>query len=68
MRTTVNVADDLIQQVMRESKAKTITQAIREALATYLEFRRRRRLVASFGSFPNWNPDIRKMRQSRDLG
>ncbi|MBI2082238.1 MAG: type II toxin-antitoxin system VapB family antitoxin [Deltaproteobacteria bacterium] len=68
MRTSVNVSDDLLHQVMRESRAKTITQAIREALMAYLDLRRRKRLVQSFGSFENWNPDIRKMRRSRDLG
>ena len=68
MRTSVNVSDDLLNQVMRESRAKTITQAIREALMAYLDLRRRKKLIQSFGSFGKWSPDIRKMRRSRDLG
>lgn len=68
MRTTINLADNLLEQVIHETKTKTITQAIRSALEGYLEHRKRLRLIKSFGSFKHWNPDIRTMRQNRDLG
>ena len=68
MRTTVNLSDQLLHQVIQETKTKTITQAIRSALEGYLEYRKRMRLIGSFGSFRNWNPDIRAMRRNRDLG
>ena len=68
MRTTINLADNLLEQVILETKTKTITQAIRSALEEYLEHRERIRLIKSFGSFKRWNPDIQAMRQNRDLG
>ena len=68
MRTTINLSDQLLRQVMKESQSKTITQAIRDALEGYLEHRKRIRLIKSFGSFPNWKIDIRAMRKHRDLG
>lgn len=68
MRTTIHLSDDLIASVMRESKSKTVTQAIREAVQEYLKLRKRMRLIKSFGSFSKWNPDIRSMRTQRDLG
>lgn len=68
MRTTINVSDLLLRQVMRESGAKTMTQAIRNALEGYLIHRKKVRLIKSFGSFPDWKPDIRAMRKQRDLG
>ena len=68
MRTTINLSDQLLEQVLQETKTKTITQAIRNALEGYLEHRKRMRLIKSFGSFRNWNPDLRTMRQNRDLG
>lgn len=68
MRTTVNLSDELIGRVMKESRAKTLTQAVREGLEGYLQHRNKMRLIRSFGSFPRWNPDIRKMRRQRDLG
>lgn len=68
MRTTINISDQLLRQVMKEAKAKTITQAIRDALEGYLENRKRARLIKSFGSFPKWKLDIRAMRKQRDLG
>ena len=68
MRTTINISDQLLRQVMRESGAKTMTQAIRNAIEGYLDHRKRARLIKSFGSFPKWKPDIRAMRKQRDLG
>ena len=68
MRTTVNVSDDLLQEVMRESGTRTITQAIRSALEGYLLQRKRIRLIKSLGQFPDWRPDLRGMRRQRDLG
>lgn len=68
MRTTINVSDGLIREVVKESRAKTLTQAIRAALEGYLEHRKRMRLIKSFGSFSDWKPDIRAMRKNRGLG
>ncbi len=68
MRTTIHLSDELISGVMRESKSKTVTQAIRQAVEEYLKLRKRMRLIKSFGSFPEWNLDIRSMRSHRDLG
>ncbi len=68
MRTTIHVSDELLRQVIKESRAKTITQAIRSAIEGYLEHRKRLRLIKSFGSYPHWNPHIRKMRKQRDPG
>ncbi len=68
MRTTVNVSDDLLREVMRESGTRTITQAIRSALEGYLLQRKRIRLIKSLGKFPDWHPDLRGMRRQRDLG
>ncbi|MBI2343012.1 MAG: type II toxin-antitoxin system VapB family antitoxin [Deltaproteobacteria bacterium] len=68
MRTTIQLSEELLQHVMKETGAKTMTQAIREALQEYLEGRKRRRLIASFGQYKDWQPDIRRMRRDRDLG
>lgn len=68
MRTTIHVADDLLKAVMKETAAKTVTQAIRGALEGYLMHRRRVRLLRSFGKYPRWKVDVRAMRRNRDLG
>lgn len=67
MRTSIQLADTLINQVRRETRAKTLTDAIRTALEQFLLQRKRQRLLRSFGKFPNWNPDIRKMRRNRGI-
>lgn len=67
MRTSIQLADTLINQVRRETRAKTLTDAIRTALEQFLQQRKRQRLLKSFGKFPDWNPDIRKMRRNRGI-
>ena len=49
MRTTIQLSDDLMASMMRESKSKTVTQAIREAVQEYLKHKKRLRLIKSFG-------------------
>lgn len=68
MRTTIHVDDQILKHVLKETGAKTLTQAIRGALEAFLAQRQRARLIKSFGSFPDWNPDIRALRKNRDLG
>lgn len=67
MRTTVNIPDPLFEEVLKVSKAKSITSAIRLALEGYLDQKKREKLIKSFGSFPNWRVDLKKMRKNRDL-
>ena len=65
MRTSIQIADSLISQVRKETGAKTLSEAIRTALEQFLQHRKRQKLLKSFGKFPDWNPDIRKMRRNR---
>lgn len=65
MRTSIQIADGLIAQVYKETGAKTLSAAIRTALEQFLQLRKRQKLLKSFGKFPDWNPDIRKMRRNR---
>lgn len=68
MRTTVTLSDDLFSDIMKQTRAKSISQAIRTALEGYLLQKKRERLIASFGNFPKWKPPLKKMRQNRDIG
>jgi metal-responsive CopG/Arc/MetJ family transcriptional regulator len=65
MRTSIQIADSLVLQVRKETGAKTLSEAIRTALEQFLQHRKRQKLLKSFGKFPDWNPDIRKMRKNR---
>ncbi len=49
MRTTVNVDDDLFDELMKLSGAETKTEAVRTAIAEYVRERRKRRLIALRG-------------------
>lgn len=49
MRTTVNVDDELFEELMNMSGAETKTEAVRMAIAEYVRHRRKRRLLAMRG-------------------
>lgn len=66
MRTTIHLSDQLLRQVLQETKAKTMTQAIRDAVEGFLAHCKRVKLIKSFGRFPKWNPDIRAMRRKME--
>ncbi|MBI2346280.1 MAG: type II toxin-antitoxin system VapB family antitoxin [Deltaproteobacteria bacterium] len=67
MRTSIQIADTLIRQVRRETGAATLSGAIRSALEQFLLQRKRVKLIKSFGRFPAWNPNVRRMRKNRAL-
>lgn len=68
MRTTIQITDVLVNRVRKETGAKNLSEAIRTALEQFLLQRKRQKLLKSFGQFPDWNPDTRRMRQNRDFG
>lgn len=68
MRTSIQIADGLIRQVRKETKAATLSGAIRSAIEQFLLQRKKARLIKSFGRYAKWNLPLRRMRRNRDLG
>ena len=62
MRTTVNIDDSLFQDVLRLTRAKSKTEAIRTALTEYLRMKRKEKILAMRGRL-DINPDWEKLRQ-----
>lgn len=57
MRATLNIPDSLIDDLVKETKAKTKTQAITRAIEDYLQKRRYEKLIALQGKLDledNW--------------
>ncbi len=52
MRTTMDLDEALIRQLVKVSGAKSKTEAIEKAAQEYIALQSRRKLVASFGT---WN-------------
>ncbi len=52
MRATLNIPDNLIHDLMKETRTKTKTQAICLAIRDYLKRRRLERLLKLQGEFP----------------
>ncbi|MHB1399533.1 MAG: type II toxin-antitoxin system VapB family antitoxin [Trichloromonadaceae bacterium] len=57
MRTTVNIDDEKCRELMQITSAPSLAKAIQTALAEYLEFKRKRQLLALRGKLDisdNW--------------
>ncbi len=50
MRTTITIDDQMILELMRESRAASRSEAIRRAVESYLERKRRERFKTLAGS------------------
>jgi Arc/MetJ family transcription regulator len=62
MRTTLNIDDFLFQDLMRITRAKTKTEAVRTALTEYLRMKRKEKVLNMRGKL-NINDDWQKLRQ-----
>jgi len=52
MRTTLTISDDILEDLMRFSKAKTRTEAVRLALAEWVRRKRIEKLKSLRGKLP----------------
>ena len=64
MRTLIDIQDGLIEDLLKETRAKTKKEAITTAIETYLNMKRRKRLVDLAGNFDfgYTQEDLQKMR------
>lgn len=66
MRTTIDIPNNILNQVLDLAGQKTKRRAILEALNTYIHQRKKKALLDSAGKIP-MRLDIRQMRKNRDL-
>jgi len=65
MRTTIEIDDGLLKEVMESSHSKTKKAAIVTALTEYLKMKRRKELIGMIGNYENFDltlEDLEKMR------
>ena len=68
MRTTIDINDQLIRDVMKVSKSKSKKEAITVALETYLMERRRQELKDMIGNYPTYDLTLEQLEQMRRDG
>jgi Arc/MetJ family transcription regulator len=54
MRTNIEIDDELMDAVLKETGLPTKRAAVEEALRTLLRIRRQRKILELRGAFPNW--------------
>lgn len=68
MKTTLDIDDAILKQVMEASHSKTKKGAIVTALNEYLRLKKREELKGLIGDYPEFDltlDDVRKMRHGR---
>lgn len=67
MRTTVNIQDDLMEELLDMTKAKSRTKAIELSIREYIEKKSIENIVALSGKI-NIDPDWQKMEENELKG
>lgn len=62
MRTNIEIDDELMAEVLRETGLRTKRAAVDEGLRLLLERSRRRRAAEMFGKLPKWEGDLDALR------
>ncbi len=68
MRTTIDVNNDLINEVSKKAGVRTKKSAIETALKDYLKYKRIEELKGLIGNYDTFNltlDDLKKMRNAR---
>lgn len=68
MRTTIDINDEIIDEVMAKSGAKTKKSAVETALRDYLKSKKReelKNLVGNYDDFTLTHKELKKMRHAR---
>ncbi len=68
MRTTIDINEDLINEVMKKAGVKTKKEAIVTAMKAYLRFKKieeLKELVGNYDTFDLTLSDLKKMRDER---
>ena len=66
MRTTIDIDDEILKEVMEKSGAKSKKNAIVTAMKGYLRLKRREELKNLIGSYDKFNLDLKDLRKMRN--
>lgn len=66
MRTTIDIDNDLLKEVMEKSGAKSKKNAIVTAMKDYLRLKRREELKNLIGSYDEFDLDLKDLRKMRN--
>ncbi len=66
MRTTIDIDNELLKEVMEKSGAKTKKNAIVTAMKDYLRLKKREELKNLMGNYDKFNLDLKDLRKMRN--
>lgn len=65
MRTTIEIDDDLLENVMERAHCKTKKAAIVTALTEYLKMKRRKELIEMIGNYEDFDLTLKDLEEMR---
>lgn len=65
MRTTIDINDDLLKEIMAKSGAKTKKSAVVIAIKDYLKSKRREELKSLVGNYDEFGLDLKSLKKMR---
>jgi hypothetical protein len=67
MKTTVDIPDKILKEVIFYSRAKTLKSAIITAMEEYIRLRKSEKIAEQLGQFDNFfsASDLKKMRENK---
>ena len=65
MRTTIEIDDNLLENVMKRAHCKTKKAAIVTALTEYLKMKRRKELIEMIGNYENFDLTLKGLEKVR---
>jgi Arc/MetJ family transcription regulator len=70
MRTTINIDDDIFDELMRITTSKSRAKAVQKAICEYIEIKRKKQLLALRGNLDianNWQ-QLRQQEIQKEVG
>jgi Bacterial antitoxin of type II TA system, VapB len=66
VRTTLDIDENLLGQVLEISQAKTKKKAIVTALEEYLRLKKKEALIGLIGNYPDYGLSLKDLKKMRD--
>ena len=66
MRTTIDIQDSLIQEILKTTGAKSKKNAVETALREYIRTIHRKKLASLIGNYHDFALDIADLKEMRD--
>ena len=66
MRTTLDIQDDILREVLTASGVSSKKKAVESALREYIRFKHRQKLMQKIGNYDDFNLSLKDLEDARN--